>query len=347
MKRSVVWMASVFVFGCVVSTDAWGSEPAWNDRHCRILVRVDAREIGDRASDEIPADVEIDFAELLKRKGISALPDITTIRVEKYDPGTGKAETYGQYAYAVGPADRPFRWYDSAIPYDFPEFESNIDQTNGVISWNPHPRWGHFYNVIGDWQCGRLCWIHTQNGNDPSFYAISFDLLPKGRTPDTVPPRGFMGDGTNRCDKTGGRMTSQIHVRVAVDDWNDDGPLDLVVGGARGGVIWFPNTRTKSKPSFPYSKLLFYADGKPLDIGWSATPYVVDWDGDGIKDLLVGAEWNRIVFIQNQGDNRNRKMVYKGMLKADGETLALPWEPVPEIPGVYKRDYYPVLEVAD
>src|SRR6185437_14328785 len=90
------------------------------------------------------------------------------------------------------------------------------------------------------------------------------------------------------------------------------------------------------------------ADGKPLDVGFSATPLVIDWDGDGVRDLVCGVEWNRVVWYKNVGTNAAPRLVYKGFVYTDdGKPMQLPHEPVPEIKGVYKTDYHPVLAAVD
>lgn len=351
-KRLVLIICALFLSGLGAFRLRASAAPAvvWAGRgHYRLLLKVEPVDTGKRASDEMPADVEIDFArEISERFGVEGrLPNIASIQVIKYDDRTGKPLTYGKYAYATSPYDRPFRWYDAAIPEDYPENESNIDQTGGELKWTTRKMWGYFYNAIGDWQRGRLAWTHTQEGNTASYYAVYFDLLHRGEVPKEVPPRGFIGDGMNRCNLKSSSTTGLIHSRVALTDWNGDGLIDMVVGCARGGIVVYPNTGSKTDPKFPYSKLVFMADGKPLDVGWSSAPLAVDWDGDGIRDLLVGAEWNRIVFFKNVGSNSNPRFINKGLVKADGKPLELPHEPVPEGEGIYKRDYYPVPEVVD
>jgi hypothetical protein len=139
-----------------------------------------------------------------------------------------------------------------------------------------------------------------------------------------------------------------IHSRVTVADWDGDGLPDLLVGGARGQVLFYPNRGTRTKPEFPYARLVYTDDGKPLDVGWSAAPLAVDWDGDGKIDLLCGAERNRILFFRNVGRNRAPRVVNQGFVMADGQPLALPITPVPKSPpGIYPLDYYPVLDAVD
>src|SRR5581483_7897761 len=111
--------------------------------------------------------------------------------------------------------------------YEFPECEQNIHATDGLkLRFVSRPRWGDYYNVLGDGRAGRLVWTHTQIEQRPSFYSISFRLLAKGRVPDQMPPRGFVGDGSHRCLPVGSSTTGMIHSRVAVADWNGDGLPD-------------------------------------------------------------------------------------------------------------------------
>lgn len=76
--------------------------------------------------------------------GLTRRPDITTLRIVRYDPKTGRPVAYGKYAFAEGDGDRPFRWYDDAIPYDFPEFADATSRTGGRIIRRPPTRGGHF-----------------------------------------------------------------------------------------------------------------------------------------------------------------------------------------------------------
>jgi hypothetical protein len=120
------------------------------------------------------------------------------------------------------------------------------------------------------------------------------------------------------------------------------------VGESFGHVLWWPNRGTARRPAFPSCRFLLDADGLPIDAGMAAAPKVVDWDGDGRKDLLVGAEWNRILYYRNVGSDRERELAYQGLVRADGRTLELPVTPVAEASAAsFRRDYYPVLEATD
>ena len=326
-----------------------GAAPAWAGQgEYRLLVIVPARDLGRRVVDEMPADVVLDFQEVLATLTGGSRVDIASLQVIAYDAESGAPAGGSPFAHGRSTLDCPWRWYDASIPYTFPEFAGDIDRTEGKIVRTPVERGGYFYNAIGDWQQGRLAWLHAQHGPGPSHYAIYFDVLSAGELPCCVPPRAWLGDGLPRCQPTGSSTMGADHVRIDLDDWNGDGLVDIVAGEAYGHVFVLPNCGTRSAPRFPYSKFLFDVEGLPLDVGSSSTPKVVDWDGDGVKDLLVGAEWNRVLVYRNEGTDRERRLKYAGLLEADGDILRLPITPLERgSPEIFKRDYYPVLETVD
>ncbi len=87
-------------------------------------------------------------------------------------------------------------------------------------------------------------------------------------------------------------------------DYDGDGLVDLFVGGSAGLRVAL-NTGTKEKPAFGIRKYLLFTDGTPLTVdgrvvrpGYNAKymktyPTPVDWDHDGVLDLLVTHEYDR------------------------------------------------------
>ena len=130
-------------------------------------------------------------------------------------------------------------------------------------------------------------------------------------------------------------------------DWDGDGLVDIVTGNLRGGISVYKNLGTRTAPAFGTSKLVTTTDGKPIDIGWDATPRVVDFDGDGVDDIVTGGQLNRLVWYKNVGTNTNRQFQYKGLVTdANNQVLALPTTPNPERPTI-TADYYPVIDMVD
>ena len=99
-----------------------------------------------------------------------------------------------------------------------------------------------------------------------------------------------------------------MYSSAAMGDFDDDGDYDLIVGGS-GGLRISENIGGRQRPSFARRELLLDVNGLPLRVrelseqegqfgdrfapDWNpagdikTNPYVVDWDNDGVLDLLV------------------------------------------------------------
>jgi hypothetical protein len=72
---------------------------------------------------------------------------------------------------------------------------------------------------------------------------------------------------------------------VSVVDWDRDGDLDLVVGNIDGEVVWMANEGNRDGGPVFAKPPRWIVDISGGDTG----PFVVDWDGDGKEDLLLGS----------------------------------------------------------
>jgi hypothetical protein len=90
-----------------------------------------------------------------------------------------------------------------------------------------------------------------------------------------------------------------------VDDWDEDGNKDLLVGCADGRVYLFGNEGTNADPVFNQSDFVRLAGGEPLDPAGRSAPLVIDLDDDGLKDIVCGHIDGTPYYYKNYGSNAN------------------------------------------
>jgi len=108
---------------------------------------------------------------------------------------------------------------------------------------------------------------------------------------------------------SGGKITVQGNdplpfatwLAPAMIDWNDDGKKDIIVGCSSGLVGLYINSGTDASPAF-LDEQFVEADGEMIVVpsGYSA-PFVIDYDGDGLSDLLFGSWEGSIYLYKNVG----------------------------------------------
>lgn len=95
-----------------------------------------------------------------------------------------------------------------------------------------------------------------------------------------------------------------------VCDLDGDGKRDLLAGSGEDGTVWFyRNTNTDAAPILAAGVQLMTAGGA-VSVGSRAAPYAVDWDGDGLRDLLCGAGDGYVYFFRNTGSGPPQAPLY-------------------------------------
>lgn len=142
---------------------------------------------------------------------------------------------------------------------------------------------------------------------------------------------------------------------TTVADWDNDGKLDLLVGTNGGYVIFYRNVGTNAAPVYedkgalqidgvplttPFSPVpeVESATGEPIyKADYAPAPEVVDWDGDGRPDLLLGGYvTGRLFWYQNVASGKDGvpRLVFRGPFMADGKVLDVGWCASPAVADV-------------
>jgi len=92
------------------------------------------------------------------------------------------------------------------------------------------------------------------------------------------------------------------YTTVSVADWDGDGLPDVIANSIWGKVVWFKNIGTRKKPELAAAQPIEVEwegvapplawgwqkpEGKALLTQWRTTPFVIDWNHDGLADLVM------------------------------------------------------------
>ncbi|MEW6303868.1 MAG: VCBS repeat-containing protein [Verrucomicrobiota bacterium] len=121
------------------------------------------------------------------------------------------------------------------------------------------------------------------------------------------PMAGPNGSIQGPCEAKWGYTTQ------TVADWDGDGLPDIVASSILGKVHWYRNTGTRTKPKLAAAQpievewdgpqpALAYGwlrpEGKALLTQWRTTPVAVDWNRDGLMDLVMLDQQGYLAFFE-------------------------------------------------
>lgn len=136
------------------------------------------------------------------------------------------------------------------------------------------------------------------------------------------------GNGKRVKDRSGHpvRMDLEMIVPIAFD-WDKDGDADLIVGDEDGRVAFIENqgqVQSGQSPVFA-QPVYFQQEADTLKCGALATPYGVDWDGDGDMDIVSGNTAGYIeIFANLSGPNvAQPKWAAPQSLEVAGQTFRI------------------------
>ena len=112
------------------------------------------------------------------------------------------------------------------------------------------------------------------------------------------------------------------YTTLSVADWDGDGLPDLIVNSILGKVVWFKNIGTRTEPKLAVAQPIevewdgaqpalawgwMRPEGKALLTQWRTTPFVADWNHDGLMDLVMLDHEGYLAFFERA--KRDGKLV--------------------------------------
>jgi hypothetical protein len=140
----------------------------------------------------------------------------------------------------------------------------------------------------------------------------------------------------------------------SVADWDGDGQLDIISGNSMGFLFFYKNKGTNKQPVYGDPEPLV-ADGKiihvqpgyrediqgPGEARWGYTsPNVVDWDGDGLLDILTGDSRGKFMVYLNTGTKGNPQLDREHTLYLDGMDMYGTWRTRPGVAKIGNKVAY-------
>ena len=141
---------------------------------------------------------------------------------------------------------------------------------------------------------GYIGFFENIDGGDPPKWAAPVYLKADGKIIRIM--AGPNGSIQGPCEAKWGYTTLNIA------DWNHDGLPDIIVNSIWGKVLWYENIGTRQKPLLTSAQPIevewqsrpprptwnwWEPEGKSLATQWRTTPVVIDYDDDGLNDLVM------------------------------------------------------------
>ncbi len=191
------------------------------------------------------------------------------------------------------------------------------------VNWTskpPKPEW-NWWNpaekeLATQWRTTPLVWDWTKDGLndlimlDHEGYLVLFERERIGQELELKPPRRiFRGDGPSGFDNRNQAANKQAGFlrlndgsagksgrrKLCLTDWDQDGRIDLLVNSK--SVDFLKNIGQDNN-----GQTTFHDEG-PVNsqalAGHTTSPTAVDWDKNGIPDLLIGAEDGFLYYLKN------------------------------------------------
>lgn len=148
-------------------------------------------------------------------------------------------------------------------------------------------------DIIAGNSAGNICFIKNITGNGDPEWAEPMLLQVDGKDIHII--AGKNGSIQGPAEEKWGYTT------LSVADWDGDGKSDIIVNSIWGEIIWYKNTGNLTQLEGPYKvKVDWGTEPTPkpswnwwnpektdLVTQWRTTPVAIDWNKDGLMDLIV------------------------------------------------------------
>ena len=141
---------------------------------------------------------------------------------------------------------------------------------------------------------GHIGFIENLDGGNPPKWAAPVQLKADGKVIRIM--AGPNGSIQGPCEAKWGYMT------LNVADWDHDGLPDILVNSIWGKVVWYQNIGTRRRPRLAAQQPIevewegrppkpawnwWRPEGHNLATQWRTTPVVMDYNQDGLNDLIM------------------------------------------------------------
>lgn len=104
-------------------------------------------------------------------------------------------------------------------------------------------------------------------------------------------------------------------------DLDGDGQRDVISGSWPGQLYVFLG---KADGTFAKARTLKDKDGDDIEVGNATVPFVVDWEGDGDLDLLVGDILGQVHLLRNESGDKRLQWGDAKSLMAEAQAIRIP-----------------------
>lgn len=171
-------------------------------------------------------------------------------------------------------------------------------------------------DLIAGNSAGYISFIENLDGGNPPKWAKPKRLMVEGKEIRYL--AGESGSIQGPAEKKWGYTT------LSVSDWDGDGLKDIIVNSIWGKIEWHKNIGTKGNPKLEVAKPVimawdseeipkpewnwWYPNSSELSTQWRTTPYAIDWNKDGLIDLIMLDHEGYLAYFERFKDAEGLKL---------------------------------------